>query len=87
MGSPGVAKLNEILELMVGLIPPYQDFQIFFWIFLGFKLSISQNPCILASGGTWNVKIIESLLSIEDERSRIPLSWEYISDDFDVVLL
>ena len=58
---------------IIGLISACQDhsiFLIFFWIFRGYKLSISHNPCVLASRATENVKIIESPLAISHDPCR-----------------
>ena len=44
-------------------------FCIFFWIFPDYKLSKSHSNCHLASGGAWNVKIIESPLPIWARRA------------------
>ena len=48
--------------------------KIFFWNFLDNKLSISHSPCPLASGRTWNVKIIESRLNMQHIICGIPVA-------------
>ena len=69
--TPDMAKQDRLYEFSkwttIGLILPYKDFPFFlkiFWVTPNFTLSISHSPCALASGGTCNLKMIESRLAM-----------------------